>query len=93
MEVHGGLIDWICVSKQIEGNNNKIRNLTGEYKQIVKILENDLVLLYFQYQNIIQGRKQAEIFLIEYFIYCLLFAALVNQNCYFSYAVWLYDST
>lgn len=29
-----GLIDWICVSEQMKENNNKIRNLTGEYKQI-----------------------------------------------------------
>jgi len=28
------LIDWICVSEQIKENNNKIRGLTGEYKQI-----------------------------------------------------------
>lgn len=28
------LIDWICVSEQMKENNNKIRNLTGEYKQI-----------------------------------------------------------
>ncbi len=27
------LIDWICVSEQIETNNNEIRNLTGEYKR------------------------------------------------------------
>ena len=28
------LIDWICVSEQIKTNNNEIRKLTGEYKQI-----------------------------------------------------------
>lgn len=28
------LVDWICVSEQMKENNNKIRNLTGEYKQI-----------------------------------------------------------
>ncbi len=28
------LIDWICISEQMKENNNKIRNLTGEYKQI-----------------------------------------------------------
>lgn len=28
------LIDWICVSEQMKENNNKIRSLTGEYKQI-----------------------------------------------------------
>ena len=28
------LIDWICVSEQIKMNNNTIRNLTGEYKEI-----------------------------------------------------------
>lgn len=28
------LVDWICVSEQMEENNNKIRSLTGEYKQI-----------------------------------------------------------
>ena len=28
------LIDWICVSEQIKSNNNKIRSITGEYKQI-----------------------------------------------------------
>lgn len=28
------LIDWVCVSGQIKENNNKIRSLTGEYKQI-----------------------------------------------------------
>ena len=28
------LIDWICVSEQIKMNNNEIRKLTGEYKQI-----------------------------------------------------------
>ena len=28
------LIDWVCVSEQIKENNNKIRNLTGEYKKI-----------------------------------------------------------
>lgn len=33
MEVRN-LIDWICVSEQIKGNNNTIRNLTGEYKKI-----------------------------------------------------------
>lgn len=27
-------IDWICVSEQIKTNNNEIRKLTGEYKQI-----------------------------------------------------------
>ena len=29
-----GLIDWICVSEQMKENNNKIRILTEEYKQI-----------------------------------------------------------
>lgn len=33
MEVQN-LIDWICVSEQIKSNNNEIRRLTGEYKQI-----------------------------------------------------------
>ncbi len=33
MEVRN-LIDWICVSEQIKENNNTLRNLTGEYKQI-----------------------------------------------------------
>lgn len=33
MEVRN-LIDWVCVSEQIKANNNEIRNLTGEYKQI-----------------------------------------------------------
>ena len=33
MEVRN-LVDWICVSEQIKENNNKIRSLTGEYKQI-----------------------------------------------------------
>lgn len=28
------LIDWICVSEQIKTNNNEIRKLTREYKQI-----------------------------------------------------------
>lgn len=28
------LIDWICVSGQMKENNNKIRSLTGEYKEI-----------------------------------------------------------
>ncbi len=28
------LIDWVCVSGQMKENNNKIRSLTGEYKQI-----------------------------------------------------------
>ena len=28
------LIDWVCVSGQIKENNNNIRSLTGEYKQI-----------------------------------------------------------
>lgn len=33
MEVRN-LVDWICVSEQMKENNNKIRSLTGEYKQI-----------------------------------------------------------
>lgn len=33
MEVRN-LIDWICVSEQIKTNDNEIRNLTGEYKNI-----------------------------------------------------------
>ena len=33
MEVRN-LIDWICASEQIKSNNNEIRSLTGEYKQI-----------------------------------------------------------
>lgn len=33
MEVRN-LIDWVCVLEQIKTNNNTIRNLTGEYKQI-----------------------------------------------------------
>lgn len=33
MEVKN-LVDWICVSEQMKENNNKIRDLTGEYKQI-----------------------------------------------------------
>ena len=33
MEVRN-LIDWICVSEQIKTNNNTIRSLTGEYKEI-----------------------------------------------------------
>ena len=28
------LIDWVCVSGQIKENNNRIRELTGKYKQI-----------------------------------------------------------
>ena len=28
------LIDWVCVSGQIKENNNRIRELTGEYKQM-----------------------------------------------------------
>lgn len=28
------LIDWVCVSEQMKENNNIIRNLTREYKQI-----------------------------------------------------------
>lgn len=28
------LIDWVCVSEKIKENNNKIRSLTGEYRQI-----------------------------------------------------------
>lgn len=28
------LIDWVLVSEQMKENNNVIRNLTGEYKQI-----------------------------------------------------------
>lgn len=32
-EIHN-LIDWVCVSEKIKANNNEIRNLTGEYKQI-----------------------------------------------------------
>ena len=28
------LIDWVCVSGEIKENNNKIRSLTGEYKQM-----------------------------------------------------------
>lgn len=27
-------IDWVCVSEQTKTNNNEIRTLTGEYKQI-----------------------------------------------------------
>lgn len=33
MEVRN-LIDWVCVSEQIKTNNNEIRSLTGEYRQI-----------------------------------------------------------
>ena len=33
MEVRN-LVDWVCVSEQMKQNNNKIRSLTGEYKQI-----------------------------------------------------------
>lgn len=33
MEVRN-LVYWICVSEQMKENNNKIRSLTGEYKQI-----------------------------------------------------------
>jgi len=33
MEVRN-LVDWICVSEQMKENNNKIRSLTGEYRQI-----------------------------------------------------------
>ena len=33
MEVRD-LVDWICVSEQMKENNNRIRSLTGEYKQI-----------------------------------------------------------
>lgn len=33
MEVRN-LVDWICVSERMKENNNKIRSLTGEYKQI-----------------------------------------------------------
>ena len=28
------LVDWVCVSEKMKENNNKIRSLTGEYKQI-----------------------------------------------------------
>ena len=28
------LVDWICVSEQMKENNNRIRSLTEEYKQI-----------------------------------------------------------
>ncbi len=28
------LIDWVCLSEQIEENKNTIRNLTGEYKKM-----------------------------------------------------------
>lgn len=28
------LIDWVCVSEQIKANNNEIRSLIGEYRQI-----------------------------------------------------------
>lgn len=28
------LVDWICVSEQMKENNNKIRSLIEEYKQI-----------------------------------------------------------
>lgn len=28
------LVDWVCVSEKMKENNNKIRVLTGEYKQI-----------------------------------------------------------
>ena len=28
------LVDWICIWEQMKENNNKIRSLTGEYKQI-----------------------------------------------------------
>ena len=33
MEVRN-LVDWICVTEQMKENNNKIRSLTGKYKQI-----------------------------------------------------------
>ncbi len=33
MEVRD-LLDWICLSDQIKENNNEIRKLIGEYKQI-----------------------------------------------------------
>lgn len=33
MEVRD-LVDWICVSEQMKENNNRIRSLAGEYKQI-----------------------------------------------------------
>lgn len=28
------LVDWVCVSERMKENNNKIRDLTGEYKRI-----------------------------------------------------------
>lgn len=28
------LVDWVCLSEQMKGNNNEIRILTGEYKRI-----------------------------------------------------------
>ena len=64
------LIDWICVSEQIKSNNNKIRSITGEYKQIepdwegvrtqlehMKSLCKERESLY-EKQNDLKGQKQ-----------------------------------
>ena len=65
------LIDWVCVSGQMKENNNKIRNLTGEYKQIEpecregvreklermkKLCEERNVL--YEKQNELKGRRE-----------------------------------
>ena len=62
------LIDWICVSEQIKTNNNEIRKLTGEYKQIEpkcregmreqleRMKERDRL---YEKQNDLGGKRQA----------------------------------
>lgn len=65
------LIDWVCVSGEIKENNNKIRSLTGEYKQIEpecregvreklermkKLCEERNVL--YEMQNELKGRRE-----------------------------------
>mgnify|MGYP001134213727 CR=1 FL=1 len=54
------LIDWVLVSEQMKENNNVIRNLTGEYKQIeperMKELCKERNSLY-EKQNDLKGQK------------------------------------
>lgn len=45
MEVRN-LVDWICVSEQMKENNNKIRSLTGGYKQIEQECWEGIVFLF-----------------------------------------------
>lgn len=65
------LIDWVCVSEKMKANNNEIRTLTGEYKQIepecregvrdclerMKALCKERNALY-EKQNELRGQKQ-----------------------------------